>query len=210
MKTKKCLLLLGAMLSCHLGFGQFVKEIRAGLSYATVQFQDAALQDATSERPGYFAGLVAQQELNKKWFLRQELVYAVKGHKQYYSSSSPALVSYHYLTLPLLVGYKVADKLSFNLGPELALVGPVMYRSGQHSSNLHQLENLNVFDVSAMAGLSYQFLPRAAVDMRYSHGFRNSRNVQFYNSSGLHEQTKQDGKHRVLQVGLNYSIRKDG
>ncbi|MFT2011167.1 porin family protein [Pontibacter sp. 13R65] len=210
MKTKKSLLLLAAFLFCHFGYGQFIKEVRAGLSYATVRFQDATLQDATSERLGYFAGIVAQQELNNKWFVRQELAYAVKGHKQYFSSSSPALVSYHYLTLPLLVGYKAANKLNFYLGPELALVGPVMYRSGGHGSNLHQIERVNVFDVGAMAGLSYQLLPRTAIDIRYSYGLINSRNVQFYNSTGLYEQTKADGKHRVLQLGLNYSIRKNG
>ncbi|WP_187263860.1 porin family protein [Pontibacter beigongshangensis] len=208
MKTKKSLLLLIACMLYQFSYGQFIKEVKAGLSYATVRFDDARLQSATSERTGYFAGIAAQQELNQKWFSRQELSYAVKGHKQHFSSSGPALVSYHYLTLPLLVGYKPLSKLRIYLGPELALAGPVMYSSDGQKSNLHHLEKLNVLDIGADAGLMYQLLPRAEVDIRYSHGLRKVRNVRFNNSSGLFQETKADGRHRALQLAVNYTLRK--
>jgi len=90
--------------------------LKAGPAYTNVKGNGT--KDNTSVF-GLFAGATSRISLSKKIVLSPELLYWMKGFKYLpdylYSASVQRL---HYLSVPLLVGYKFTNNIAILAGPE--------------------------------------------------------------------------------------------
>ena len=98
--------------------------IKAGLNLA--QIENAEYFEPNKSRLGLNGGLLARFNLNDKFFIQPEALYSGKGFKftgrrlnsagDLYPISCVA--SLHYMSVPVLAGFKANNKFSFLIGPE--------------------------------------------------------------------------------------------
>ncbi len=135
-----------------------------------------------SLQTGYQAGGFAELSLNRKWSLQPELLFSQKTIKRaddfgvYYvntaSSSARQMLKLSYISLPLLVSYKINNFFTVSAGP-------------QYSYLVYDDENLlkgggDAFkknDVALVAGLQLNLSPSFRVYTRYNHGLVNVNNI---------------------------------
>ena len=135
---------------------------------------------------GYSAGAYSQIKLNGRFSLQPEVLYSQKNirasanfksvYPEKVSSNFRSDILLDYITMPVLVNYKLNDSWSVNLGPQYSYL----------VSNDEKLlkENQQAFkkqDISLIAGVEWQI---AALKLygRYNYGVANSNNI-----SSLHK-----------------------
>jgi hypothetical protein len=104
------LILLLSQLS---SFGQIDVGLKADINASTVIFRNQAYPFNW----GYDAGLVVDWTLNKKLFLSTQLQYSQKGNEEY-----PGYLNLNYLSIPVLCGYHLSNRLSVMLGVETGIL----------------------------------------------------------------------------------------
>ncbi|MDQ3290471.1 MAG: PorT family protein [Bacteroidota bacterium] len=198
------------------GYAQKSFGFKAGLNVSTADV-DRGLPLGPQSRLGFHLGIWKEFSLSSKFFLRPELVYSLKGYRFSDSSFAPGYVptrrketmSYHYLTLPILVGFRPKQKLGIYAGPEISLLGPLRSKSDGGNSNLRLFTNdyKNV-DLGLTAGLYYKLTPRLNADLRYTYGFSTILNWDILGAQGEYEYTIKESHNKVLQFGLSYMLRR--
>jgi hypothetical protein len=156
-------------------------------------------------KAGLVAGAFVRRDFTKHWAWQMELKYIGKGASAKNSKNTqfdPYKVNLHYVELPVLFQYKFNDKILAEFGPAYAYLF--------HSSNdLDGYGNIapdppfNKSDLSGIAGFTYNFGLKWAINLKYSYSLipiRGTENLNEYLYNGSQY------NHQICIV-LNYKIR---
>ena len=191
--------LITIIFSCVLfnsAFGQFDFGVRAGMNLTNWDTRGHNTLTA------FHAGGVVQYEVTEFFSLNGELIYSGKGTDlSEYIPSNPMTFRLQYLSLPLMVGFHV-KQVTFKIGPEVSyLVG-----SGIEINDKEQdvPEAFKKWDWSAAAGATLQIVDGLSLEVRYIYGFDDVVELFFVDENGQGLGKLDQGKNRVLQLGLSY------
>ena len=163
-------------ISCVNTYTQTHWGAKVGLNLS--QIQNAEYFDDTKPRLGMNCGLLAQFKLNNKFFIQPEALYSGKGFKfTGWLPNSPVdwypvtcVASLHYISVPVMAGFKAGEKFSFLLGPEASYLINATTSIEEEKPNTNR--SYNRFDIAVDFGAVFNLNKRLAFDFRYSHGFR--------------------------------------
>lgn len=152
----------------------------------------------------YHAGLISQIHLTNKIGLDIELLYSRKGWK----IPNDALnhnerVNLTYLNLPILLNYKVIEKLSVYAGPEF---GYKINETGNKAAPILEYEK---FDFGITFGARYTLYSKLGIDLRYVYGFKDLIKSQVIYTDQYGNPTTSgarliDGSNRAFMLGVYY------
>ena len=144
---------------------------RAGLTYANTDFNAGSPPPptplATTWRPGFAAGFWVSLALPHRWLLRQEYSFEqlsgeLVGGPRY---------TLRYLSLPLLLGYRVHPRVQLLAGPRFDLLVQARQTvSGQTTDITHDTEERGL---AATAGLEVVLSRRLGLGARYMQGLNH-------------------------------------
>jgi opacity protein-like surface antigen len=173
----------------------------AGLNLANV-YNEGANHKA---RLGFRLGGFVQAPLTQGWVLRPGLQYSLKGFRAPATQfSNEAIVSLHYVTLPLLLGFQPAQNLTILFGPE---AGYRISAGSKIDDREYDLSGIyRKFDLGVDLGVNYQLNGNIGLDLRYNYGFKDLMHVVYTDPNGNISGQGKAGANRVLQVGLSVAL----
>ena len=202
---KKIRLTLFSLTFITLTFGQITVGIKSGLNISNTK--DIA-PPGSSARLGFNAGLLSVIGISKKIIVQPEVLYSVKGYRFPATAfNSNGIASFNYISVPLLFGYRVADKFTILAGPEFNFLTNVNSRFDDTNHDISK--NFRKFDLAIDIGLVYNVKNDWGVEVRYSRSFKDLVNGIFTDSNGNETGEKTIGSHRVFQIGLFYKFMKN-
>nr|WP_288932202.1 porin family protein [uncultured Allomuricauda sp.] len=190
-----------------------------GLNYANIRGDRTDLTN-NSWRTAYHFGVFSNFSLSDKIALEPRILFSSKGYNneidfgEFDNPSgippSQRLVKYanrnNYLSVPLLLKYKLVDNLSLDLGPEIAFLlhskdvitkvdGEGYFAKG----DVPQEGSGDFFlDYGAMAGVTFYFSTNASIQLNYFHGLSN-----LHRKNPIGDSTENNS---VFQLSLGYLI----
>ncbi len=205
---KKLLFLLLSCIIYQVGFAQTSQEViearkavrfgfKLGINYANMNFNKGyprpAVEVEPSWQPGFLLGFLLEVPLPYKFSLQQEYLYAqVNGE----NSSSNAQYNHRYLSLPLLLKYRIMPKVILMAGPQFELlIAAEEERNGQTTNTTHGTEERSI---SITGGIGFQAWKQVSFNARFMHGF---------NHIGLTQRTvAQEFKYESLQLTADFNF----
>jgi hypothetical protein len=193
---RKAFIILTALFFINYSYAQVRFGLKVGGNLANVDGFDKSQM-----KLGLSAGPVLTVKLANVFFLQSELLYSIKGSQSDSLQNSDAKLDLNYITLPILVGYRLAPNFSIKLGPE---IGRLLSAKSEVNGTTKDITDFyQSFDFGADLGLAYSF-KKIALDLRYNYGFKD-----------LLDRTNQTGtaggdenvSNRVLQFSLTYFIK---
>jgi hypothetical protein len=182
---------------------QVTTSARAGASFSSLHFKG---DNPNQGRITGYGGIAVKIDLPNQLYFQPELLYSIRGYRFPPTNfNTGGRVSFGYITVPLLAGYKVSKNFSIMAGPELGYL--VRARSHFDGTSIDVLQNYRrKFNVDADAGVAYNITRELSLEARFSFGvtalFRGVQTDVNGNEIG----TVKDGFHRVLQVGLALAL----
>lgn len=156
-------------------------------------------------RPSYHVGAFGTVDLSEKFYFQAELLYANKGYRADYYEGSDPNIHLPYLTLPVLVNYKISEKLHGGLG------GTLGYRLAAWSKSKTRRVDVsgrydNKIEVGINVGLLYEISNKINFGARYTHGLSNIRREGeiIINGKPLAKEPKH--QNRELQFSVGYVL----
>ncbi|KAA6439263.1 PorT family protein [Dyadobacter flavalbus] len=146
--------------------------------------------------PAYHISGLVKTELNNKSGLQTELSYTVKGFAE--NNSIWFRKRFHYLTLPVLLNYKLSQNILVTAGLE-----PSYFLNYQQCIALVERR----WDVCADSGFEFRLSSLFSLGLRYNHGLIPVNTIDSRDSQGQHLNTIRFSN-RTLQVSLSYEIAK--
>lgn len=168
--------------------------IKGGLNISDVVINNLIDPDAESGydlKAGFHAGVFAVADIGTRTSLAAELQYSNKG------VHAVTNIDLHYVVLPLLVRYSVADKLIAEAGPELGYLVAAKSKYG----NVGNIWN-NKIDLGLDMGLQYNIFSNMTLGLRFNAGFSSV--IEDTPPSAQGEKIRY--QNRVLQLSLAYKI----
>ncbi|GAB4006672.1 porin family protein [Spirosoma migulaei] len=170
----------------------FTYGIKGGLNLARLSFgqltNDPVFDNTWS--PSFHLGGFVRKAIGGQGGIRAEVLYSTKGGR-FERVSGDGYVRLHYLSLPVLVDFRVARKLAFEVGPELNYL----------ISTPQSLYN-NPVDVGIDAGLRYSFTTAFELGLRYNYGLASVATLNLVSGNGGSTPVR----NQALQVSLAYSL----
>lgn len=176
-------------------FGQTEFGIKTGLNISDIVMTNYINPDVESEftvKMGLHAGLFMSSVVNEKFGMAAEVVYSNKGFR-----ANPN-INLHYITVPLLIQYKLADNIFAEIGPELGYLFSARSDNGNESGIYN-----NKFDLALDGGFRFN-APRLIFGVRYCAGVFSVREA--IESFGLSGNEKIKYQNRVLQLSVGYKL----
>lgn len=165
--------------------------IKGGLNISDVVITNYVDPDAESDfhlKLGLHAGVFVKGMANERVGIAAELLYSDKGVND---------IHLRYITLPLLVQYRLAEMVIAELGPEPGYLFSATSRYGNAVNTYN-----NKFDLALNAGIALDF-PKVILGLRYCVGLFSVRDVQNIGNPGT-EQIKY--QNRVVQLTIGYKL----
>jgi len=177
MKSKYLSLLL-FLLTTTVGLAQVKIGVRAGISsynLSTTTIEEQSLRIAMKEANyGLHFGAFMRAHISERFYVQPELIFNSNNIDYEASDDEIEIVdeilgeSYHFLDIPVLVGYKFGP-LHIAAGP----VGHAYIASNTELDVLGEYEHrLNNFNVGYQAGIGLDIL-RLSIDIRYEGNFND-------------------------------------
>lgn len=173
----------------------------------------------TNYRFAYHAGIIGVVLLNNKLSVSPELLFSSKGYKNKGNvQSSPSGVSrvhYNYLSLPVLLGYRVHEKMTLSLGAEYSYLLSAKSRFDSETINLLQFWEGAGFDVNrsdiALGGsVELHLTDQLSLGSRYFHGLVSvvGYDVQLTDEQGnlLLNEGRLALQNRTFQLSVAYTL----
>lgn len=198
--------LIAALLFVSFAFSttaQVTTGVKLGASFASLRFKG---DDNNQGRLAGYGGLAVNIVLQNQFFFQPELLYSIRGYR--YPSTgfnSEGRVSFGYITLPLLIGYKATNNLSVSAGPELGYL--VRARSHFDGSSHDIMANVGkLFNLDVDAGLTWNITTDLKIETRFSFGLMPVFKGVYTDPQGTPLGEFKDGYHRVLQLGILHTL----
>jgi hypothetical protein len=177
-------------------YGQTEYGIKGGLNISDIVMTNYINPDVESDlnlKLGLHAGLFFNGMVNERFGMAAELLYSDKGVKGIGTN-----IHLHYITIPLILQYKLADNIFAEAGPELGYLFSARSKHGNVGNTYN-----NKFDLALDAGFRFN-TPKLIFGLRYCAGVFSVREpFENYNASG-NEKIKY--QNRVLQVSAGYKL----
>jgi hypothetical protein len=165
MKTIQSILVCVALIAGNTAMSQrFNGAILAGLSGNQV---DGDTQ-AGFKKPGLFAGVSVDVNLNKLFGAKIELFYIGKGAKKVVDGIEVFNTSLHYIEVPFLICFKPMDRVQLDAG----IAGSYLIKSKLVKADMTIPENLydmHDFDFSLMVSAIYFFGKKTGFNIKYNY-----------------------------------------
>lgn len=171
--------------------------IKGGLNWTDV---NSSLPNITNKaRADFYVGGFSESSINKKFLFRPELVYSNKGFVTYASEKST--VRLHYLTIPVLAGFRLTKNFSVFAGPEFGYL--LSATSKAESIKFNITNSFDRFEKGFALGVAFQLKKGWGAEVRYNYGFEGDR--YFVSPDGSRTKVFTNSN-RVLQAGLYFTI----
>lgn len=197
--------------------------VKAGVNFANMNgsYMDLLLIEGdveTSGRTGFHLGAITEFELSDKINLQAEVLYSTQGFEgfEYNNITHEFTQQMDYLTIPIMLEYKITDELSLQAGPQIAFLASSKYDWGFDVNTVSgdanfeaeankELENQsNNMDFGLNFGAEYTMESGLFFNARYSLGLGN---VFKYNANEHDIELKNaDLKNSVIQLSIGYSF----
>lgn len=146
--------------------------LRLGLNYSNTNFNQGepkpTVSVETSWQTGFLVGVLVQVDLTQKLALQQEYLLAQQGGAIRGTDTQYRL---RYLSLPLLLKYRVVPRLALVAGPQFDLLLDATSKiSGQTTDITHDTEERGL---GATAGLELEIWHRLRLSARYLQGLNH-------------------------------------
>lgn len=229
------IILTSLMLCSAIAFSQEIKfGAKVGLNLSNLRGDYPAGIDEHNSKIGFHIGGFAEYSINEKFSLQPELLFSTQGntygYKDYYGGGSyydgaDYDLKLNYLNLPILLKYKVIEKLSIEFGPqigylmsaktkidvtedsrdpsqnysvEIDMLNDGVYNFG--GTTIQSKASANRLDFSLNLGASYDITEKIFLQGRYNLGLstvdKNSTNGSSTNSWNM--------KNSVFQLSAGY------
>lgn len=188
-------LVLACFLLPQIAVAQIEFGVKGGLNIADIVMTNYINPDVESDlrlKAGLHAGFFASGMMNERIGLMGEVLYSNKGVK------ANGNIHLHYMTVPLLVQYKLSSKIFAEVGPEFGYMFSATSDFGNASSSYS-----NKLDLGLDGGFRLA-ADRFNVGLRYCVGMLSVREpIQLTSTSGSEKIKYQN---RVLQFFLGYRL----
>ncbi|RDC62774.1 porin family protein [Adhaeribacter pallidiroseus] len=204
---KKFLLLL---LSCFLYYNSLAQTdevfdsnrsvrfgFKFGMNYSNMNFNKGypppMVPVEASWQPGFLLGFSLEVPLPYNFSLQQEYLYAqFNGENRNLSTH----YKHSYLSLPLLLKYRIIPKVILMAGPQFdLLIAAEEESNGQTTNSTHGTEERSI---GITGGLGFQAWKQISLNARFTHGF---------NHIGLTQRAAaQEFKYEILQLTADFSF----
>jgi hypothetical protein len=231
----KKIILTSFMLCSVFGFSQEIKfGAKVGLNLSNLRGDYPTGIDEHNSKIGFHIGGFAEYEINDKFTLQPELLFSTQGntygYKDYYGGGSyydgaDYNLKLNYLNLPVILKYKIIEKLSIDFGPQIGYLMSAKTKidvtedsrdpSQNYSVEIDMLNDgtynfggttvqgkasANRLDFSLNLGASYDITEKIFLQGRYNFGLstvdKNSTNGTSTNSWNM--------KNSVFQLSAGY------
>ena len=197
---KSIVTLLIIFISFTQSFAQVNFGVKGGLNFSNVK--NIGTDDYLT-KTSFHLGLFSELPLSKSFIVNPELLYSVKGYAfpatPYTDAGS---MSYNYISIPVLLGYKVSKKFMIKVGPEFNFLTDAVAKFGNEKTNVSN--HFNKFDMAVDLGVAYALKHGLGIEARYSYGFDDLFNGVQTDVNGNIIQSGSMGSNRVFQLGLFY------
>jgi opacity protein-like surface antigen len=231
----KKIILTSIMLCSVFAFSQDIKfGAKVGLNLSNLRGDYPAAVNEHNSKIGFHIGGFAQYEINDKFTLQPELLFSTQGNtygnKTYYGGGTyydgaEYNLKLNYLNLPIILKYKIIEKLSIEIGPqigylmsaktkvdvtedsrdpsqnysvEIDMLNDGVYNFG--GTTVQSKASANRLDFSLNLGASYDITEKIFIEGRYNLGLsnvdKNSTNGTATNSWNM--------KNSVFQLSAGY------
>lgn len=173
------------------GFG-----VKAGMNYATITKGD--FNEGPDARTSFYAGATAEIPLiDNSFSIQPEVIYSRQGFERNYTllgSDYKAEYQLDYINIPVLAKLYIVKGFSIEAGPQFGFkINEKIDLDTNDGEEGNDLDEVNNFDMSFAAGLTFQFDGGLFINGRYNHSF----NEVIKDS---------DAKNLVIQFGLGYKF----
>lgn len=180
-------------------FAQFNYGIRSGGQFTTIspdhQFENRKLS--------WHGGAFVSYDFTKKISASTDILFIKKGCKtSNYSNTANNRYILNYLTLPVVLNYRLWPRLSILTGGEVAVLLSSYYKSDLFKQNVKYIFG-NPVDFGITGGLLYHISPKVNISLRYTYGLSNIMNKDFKGWDGF------KAHNEGLQLSLGYAFRKN-
>jgi hypothetical protein len=177
------------------GNAQTEVGIKGGLNISDIVMTNFINPDVESEldlKLGLHAGVFIRSLVDERLAMTAELLYSDKGVR------ANTNIHLHYVTIPMLVQYRLSDNVWVEMGPEPGY----LFSARSDLGNVSNTYN-NKFDLGLDAGILLD-KNRVMVALRYCVGLFSVRDpIETSGSSGIEKIKFQN---RVLQVSVGYKL----
>lgn len=169
--------------------------IKVGLNISDIVMTNYINPDVESDlklKPGLHAGVFIRAMANERIGVGSELLYSNKG------VMGNENINLHYITLPLILQYKLSNNIVAEVGPEPGYLFSARSKHGNVSSTYN-----NKFDLALNGGFRLD-TPKLIFGIRYCAGMFSVRDPIDSAGPGGGETVKY--QNRVLQLSMGYKI----
>lgn len=186
---------------------QFTFGLQTGINLSTITIPNRPSMDDRSYNPllgGPMAAAFIRYEGESPWGISLEPGINVKGTNQEFNTDEKARFQLTYLNVPVLINYQLGSRFRILAGPEMSfmLKATADIGTGPGSAN-------NFYDqgpeLSAMAGVQYEFLKHLELGLRVSQGLTRISQLTWTNASGEAIDTSNEFN-QYLQLLLRWNI----
>lgn len=199
MKGKK--LFLTAALALVISVNAFAQYgmgigIKGGIAGNWMPYTTLDWGDVITPHVGCYAGVFGFMELSDVVFGQVELLYTLKGCRTTNELLGKYTRNIHYLQLPVLIGFKMADDaVSIALGPGFAYcLGSNVKSDAVNPSSL--MREIAPFNLSGILQARYAMTDAFGVELRFDYGITRT----FKSANNFDDKAH----NATVQIGLSY------
>lgn len=190
------------LIAIQISIAQISIGPKAGINIATWT------TEGSNTITGFQGGVVAQFQFNDEWSVQPELLFDSKGTDlANFIPNTPMRYSLNYVTMPVLLGYK-ARGITFRAGAYAsALIG------SRIEINAKELDEEDIddsffedWDWGLTAGATLDITAGLGFELLYYFGFPDVVDISFGDQNGQFIARLDEGKNRVLQLGMYYKF----
>lgn len=145
--------------------------IKAGANLSNMNFNKGVPAPVSpiesSWKPGFALGLFMEVPIYSNLYIQPEYLYSQMAGED---KSLAETYTMSYLSLPVLLKYKLFDKLAILAGPQFDLLIKAKNNTASNSNITHNTEERSIFVV---AGLEINLVEKISLGARYLRGFNH-------------------------------------
>lgn len=163
--------------------------LKIGGAFSGHAFEGIGLGESDFVKPTYLGGVFVSIPLSDNFSIQPEVLYSNKGFRTGHPEIAGRKVgdriyyNLHYISVPIMLQYRVLDRLTVELGPEFGYllsadseIGMFNLFTSSSVSSDPSLSSYRDLDVALNLGVGYALSDRWSVNLRYNLGLRDITN----------------------------------
>ncbi len=193
-------------------FSQMAFGVKAGANLTNIGLTNIDEDEFSFERDirlSYHLGVFSSLDFTKKTAVVAEILYSSKGFSTTGNSADKTKINFHYIALPVLLNYKIKDRLNFEVGPELDYLVSARSKHDGQSADIGFIYRKK-FDLGLDAGLKYSVDEKVNLGIRYNYGLLSvwGNDIIVTNEQGYIVDSNPKIQNRVIQASIVYILNK--